>query len=90
MFSPILKLEIRTDNEVPHSSRDQDLPRRCPVRDTRADVNRDAAELFSGGLAFAGMQARPDLDTEWARTIVDGTRTPNGLPQSSSAGANLT
>ena len=59
--------EARAGDQVAHRLRHDDLAGLGLAGDARADVDRDAAELLTDDLAFAGMQAGADLAVSISR-----------------------
>src|ERR1051325_8392274 len=73
----ILELEPRAGNEIAHGARDEHLSRARLTGDARADVDGDAGQLVADDLAFAGVDARPDLQPDTADGVDRRSGTAN-------------
>src|SRR5215218_3034426 len=78
VYSALLELDARARDEVLDGLRDQHLPRPRQRSDARARVDREAAHLVAVELAFAGVDARADLEPTVRNRIANRGRTPDG------------
>src|SRR5947209_19318163 len=62
------------DNQSRNRGRDPDLPGRGDAGNPRRNVNRDARDVVAAPLDLAGVQARPDLETERPQATSDRER----------------
>src|SRR3984893_6218050 len=67
----VLELDPGASDEVPDGRGDEHLPRSGERRDPRAGVHRDPRDLLTEQLAFAGVQARAELQAEVARRLAN-------------------
>ena len=77
----LVELDARSDHEIPHDARDQDLAWRGAGIDARCDVHRQAAKVIAAHFALAGVQTGTELDAERVGRLQDRARAPNGAAQ---------
>src|SRR5438067_154029 len=73
MSAAVLERDPGPRHEILHGARDQDLPRTRGGDDPGADVDRDAADIFSHQLALARVQARAEFHSELPHRLPDST-----------------
>ena len=64
VLAAILELMAAADREIPNGRRGEHLARRRGLLDAGREVYRQADDVVVSHLAFAGVQARADLDAQ--------------------------
>ena len=75
MSSAVDESKAGTGNEVLDGHGDENLVRLRMARDTGSEVYRDSQHLVTHHFAFAGVQARPNRDSQVSDRVTDRTRT---------------
>jgi hypothetical protein len=89
MHPTIFYPDVRTDDQVPHGPRGQNFIGPSGRHHPRRDVHRDSTDLTIAQLDLAGMQAQPDLDSEAAQFVAEGSRTADCAPRAVEGYDNL-
>src|SRR5713226_5198413 len=72
MRAPVRERDPRPGHEILDSAGDQDLATLRQVRHPSGEMHRDSLKPIPDGLAFTGVHARPDLQTEASHALADG------------------
>ena len=71
MLAPIFERDLGACNEILDGARSEHLARRSDRGDARPDDDGEASRLTVDDLALAGVQARPDVESEFGNCCND-------------------
>ena len=77
VVAALVEFDARSDHEIPHDARDQDLAGRGAGIDACCDVDRQPTQVITTNLTLAGVQAGSQLDPELTCGLQDRGRALN-------------